>query len=38
MLKFISSLIGVDVTWFEIVLGISLAIVFYVGLVLILSI
>jgi len=38
MLKFISSIIGVDVTWLEIVLGISLASLFYVGLILILSI
>lgn len=38
MLKFLSVCVGADVTWLEVALAVSLAGLFYVGLVLALSI
>jgi hypothetical protein len=38
MLKLLSLAIGADVTWLEVALGVALACLFYVGLVLALSI
>lgn len=38
MLKLLSIIVGADVTWTEVLLAVSLAVVVYVGLVIILSI
>jgi hypothetical protein len=38
MLKLLSIAVGASVTWLEVILAVSLAALFYVGLVLILSI
>lgn len=38
MLKLLSIVVGADVTWSEVLLAVSLAVVAYVGLVIILSI
>lgn len=38
MLKLLSLVVGADVTWSEVVLAVSLAVVAYVGLVIVLSI